>query len=80
MANDAEFFRRRDDVLADLQVANGFGVSTSGFVEGFALCLMDLSVADCPSCLQEAVGKLRSICGSAASADLFLAQCYAWYW
>ena len=80
MANNAEFFQRRDDVLADLQVANGFGVITSGFVEGFALCLMDLSVADCPSCLQEAVGKLRSICGSAASADLFLAQCYAWYW
>ncbi|KAL5133054.1 Cysteine-rich repeat secretory protein 15 [Glycine soja] len=74
VANNAEFFQRRDDVLADLQVANGFGVSTSGFVEGFALCLMDLSVADCPSCLQEAVEKLRSICGSAASADLFLAQ------
>ncbi|KAG4403550.1 hypothetical protein AAZX31_01G125700 [Glycine max] len=80
VANDAEFFRRRDDVLADLQVANGFGVSTSGFVEGFALCLGDLSMADCSSCLQEAVGKLRSICGSAASADVFLAQCYARYW
>lgn len=80
VANNAEFFQRRDDVLADLQVANGFGVITSGFVEGFALCLMDLSVADCPSCLQEAVGKLRSICGSAASADVFLAQCYARYW
>ncbi|TKY63691.1 Cysteine-rich repeat secretory protein 15 [Spatholobus suberectus] len=80
VTNDDEFFRRRDDVLADLQAANGFGVSTSGFVEGFALCLGDLSVADCSSCLAEAVGKLRSICGSAASADVFLAQCYARYW
>ncbi|CAJ1949748.1 unnamed protein product [Sphenostylis stenocarpa] len=80
VTNDAEFFRRRDDVLSDLQAANGFGVSTSGFVEGFALCLGDLNVADCSSCLQAAVGKLRSICGSAASADVFLAQCYARYW
>ncbi|XP_027337288.1 cysteine-rich repeat secretory protein 15 [Abrus precatorius] len=80
VTNDVEFFRRRDDVLADLQVANGFGVSTSGFVEGFAQCLGDLTVADCSSCLAEAVRKLKNICGSAASADVFLAQCYARYW
>ncbi|XP_014516175.1 cysteine-rich repeat secretory protein 15 [Vigna radiata var. radiata] len=80
VTSDAEFLRRRDDVLSDLQAANGFGVSSSGFVEGFALCLGDLNVADCSSCLQAAVGKLRSICGSAASADVFLAQCYARYW
>lgn len=80
VASDDEFFRRRDDVLADLQGANGFRVSTSGFVEGFAQCLGDLSAEDCSACLVEAVGKLKSSCGSAASADVFLGQCYARYW
>lgn len=80
VANDDEFFRRRDDVLSDLLEANGFRVSTSGFMEGFAQCLGDLSVEDCSSCLVEAVGKLKSMCGSAAAADVFLGQCYARYW
>lgn len=78
--NDVEFFRRRDDVLADLQTAIGFKVSSSGLVQGFAQCLGDLSSADCTSCLAEAVGKLKNLCGSAAAADVFLAQCYARYW
>lgn len=78
--NDVEFFRRRDDVLADLQAAIGFKVSSSGLVEGFAQCLGDLSSSDCSSCLGDAVGKLKSMCGSAAAADVFLGQCYARYW
>ncbi|KAG4995031.1 hypothetical protein JHK86_031858 [Glycine max] len=78
--SDVEFFHRRDDVLADLQTANGFRVSSSGIVEGFAQCLGDLSVSDCSSCIADAVGKLKSLCGSAAAADLFLGQCYARYW
>ncbi|EOX96264.1 Plasmodesmata-located protein 8 isoform 1 [Theobroma cacao] len=78
--NDVEFFRRRDDVLADLQAAIGFKVSSSGLVEGFAQCLGDLSSSDCSSCLGDAVGKLKSVCGSAAAADVFLGQCYARYW
>ena len=80
VSNDVEFFRRRDDVLGDLQAANGFRVSTSGLVEGYAQCLGDLTAADCTSCLAEAVVKLKSLCGSAASAEVFLAQCYARYW
>ncbi|KAK7293273.1 hypothetical protein RJT34_16136 [Clitoria ternatea] len=80
VTNDVEFFRRRDDVLADLQAANGFRVSSSGLVQGFAQCLGDLSVSDCSSCLVDAVGKLKSMCGSAAAADVFLGQCYARYW
>ncbi|XP_027353118.1 cysteine-rich repeat secretory protein 15-like [Abrus precatorius] len=80
VTNDGGFFERRDDVLADLQTANGFRVSSSGLVEGFAQCLGDLSVSDCSSCLADAVGKLKSLCGSAASADVFLGQCYARYW
>ncbi|XP_052170271.1 plasmodesmata-located protein 8 [Diospyros lotus] len=79
-SNDVEFFRRRDDVLADLQTAIGFRVSTSGMVEGFAQCLGDLSSADCSACLSDAVVKLKSLCGSAQAADVFLGQCYARYW
>ncbi|KAL1291854.1 hypothetical protein HN51_060350 [Arachis hypogaea] len=78
--NDVEFFRRRDDVLADLQTANGFRVSSSGLVQGFAQCLGDLTVSDCSSCLADGIGKLKSMCGSAAAADVFLGQCYARYW
>ncbi|KAL6128962.1 hypothetical protein ACLB2K_072315 [Fragaria x ananassa] len=77
---DVEFFRRRDDVLADLQGTSGFRVSSSGLVEGFAQCLGDLSQNDCSSCVADAVGKLKSLCGSAAAVDVFLAQCYAMYW
>lgn len=80
VSNDVEFFRRRDDVLADLQRAVGFRVSTSGLVEGLAQCLGDLNAADCAYCLSDAVGKLKSLCGSAEAADVFLAQCYARYW
>ncbi|XVF79859.1 hypothetical protein PTKIN_Ptkin15bG0023900 [Pterospermum kingtungense] len=80
VSNDVEFFRRRDDVLADLQAGIGFKVSSSGLVEGFAQCLGDLSSSDCSSCLGDAVGKLKSFCGSAAAADVFLGQCYARYW
>ncbi|KAF1002338.1 hypothetical protein AG4045_021517 [Apium graveolens] len=68
------------DVLADLQRAVGFRVSTSGLVEGLAQCLSDMSASDCGSCLSDAVGKLKSLCGSAEAADVFLAQCYARYW
>jgi hypothetical protein len=80
VSDDVEFFRRRDDVLADLQGASGFRVSSSGLVQGFAQCLGDLSASDCSSCLVDAVGKLKTVCGSAAAADVFLAQCYARYW
>ncbi|XAR63190.1 hypothetical protein NMG60_11023041 [Bertholletia excelsa] len=77
VSNDVEFFRRRDDVLADLQAATGFRVSSSGMVEGFAQCLGDLSPTDCSACLGAAVGQLKSLCGS---ADVYLGQCYARYW
>ncbi|PON61907.1 Gnk2-like domain containing protein [Trema orientale] len=80
VSNDVEFFRRRDDVLADLQGAISFRVSSSGLVEGFAHCVGDLNPTDCSSCLADAVGKLKTLCGSAAAADVFLAQCYVRYW
>ncbi|KAK4269763.1 hypothetical protein QN277_022877 [Acacia crassicarpa] len=79
-----EFFQRRDAVVADLTAAitNNyvFRVSRSGFVEGVSLCLGDLRAADCSSCLVEALGKMKSMCGTqAAEAAVFLAQCYVRY-
>ncbi|XP_040994993.1 plasmodesmata-located protein 8-like [Juglans microcarpa x Juglans regia] len=80
VSNDVEFYRRRDGVLADLLGAIGFRVSSSGLVQGFAQCVGDLNPTDCSSCLADAVGKLKNVCGSATAADVYLAQCYARYW
>ncbi|CAA6663310.1 unnamed protein product [Spirodela intermedia] len=77
---DTEFFRRRDDVLGDLQNGVGFRVSSSGSVEGYGQCLGDLSSGDCAACLAAAVSQLKNACGSALAADVFLGQCYARYW
>ncbi|CAL9083021.1 unnamed protein product [Musa acuminata var. zebrina] len=79
-SNDGEFFRRRDDVLADLQTGVSFRVSSSGTVQGYVQCLGDLSAADCSACLAQAVGQLKNACGSALAADIYLAQCFARYW
>lgn len=78
--NDVEFLRRRDDVITDLQGAIGFRVSSSGSVAGYAQCLGDIGATDCSSCLSDAVMKVKSLCGSAEAADVFLAQCYVRYW
>lgn len=80
VSNDAEFLKRRDAVLDNMQGAMGFRVSTSGSVEGYAQCVGDLSQADCTSCLADAVAQLKSLCRSSEAADVFLAQCYARYW
>ncbi|KAL1543406.1 plasmodesmata-located protein 8-like [Salvia divinorum] len=77
---DGEFWRRRDDVLADLGGAAGFRVSATGAVEGYAQCLGDMAAGDCSECLAEAVAKVKMLCGAAAAADVFLAQCYVRYW
>ncbi|KAF3492800.1 hypothetical protein DY000_02056752 [Brassica cretica] len=79
--NDYDFFKRRDDVLSDLESTQlGYKVSRSGLVEGYAQCVGDLSPSDCTACLAEAVGKLKNLCGSAVAAEVYLAQCYAHYW
>lgn len=80
-SGDGEFFKRRDIILNELTSTNvGFKVGVSGSVEGFSQCLGDLSNSDCESCLSEAVGRLKTLCGSAKAGDVFLGQCYARYW
>ncbi|XP_058086207.1 plasmodesmata-located protein 8 [Magnolia sinica] len=79
-SNDDEFFRKRDDVLADMQSGVGFRVRSVGTVEGVSQCMGDLSSSDCSACLSEAVSQLKNVCGSALAADVYLAQCYARYW
>ncbi|KAI5647450.1 hypothetical protein M9H77_33455 [Catharanthus roseus] len=81
ISNDAEFLKRRDDVLSDLEASeSGFRVSNSGSVEGYVQCVGDLNAGDCSSCISDAIMKVKSLCGSAAAADVFLAQCYVRYW
>ncbi|PHU04300.1 Cysteine-rich repeat secretory protein 15, partial [Capsicum chinense] len=84
LRGDGEFIRHRDNVLAGLMQgsggATGFKASSSGSIQGFAQCLGDLSPEDCSACVSEAVMKMKDMCGDAAAADVFLAQCYARYW
>ncbi|XP_051146850.1 plasmodesmata-located protein 8 [Andrographis paniculata] len=81
---DAEFVRRRDDMLADLggaaAAAAGFRVSSAGAVEGYAQCLGDLTAAECGECLAEGAAMVKSLCGAAVAGDVFLAKCYVRYW
>lgn len=82
LSHDQEFLKRRDDVLADLLQAapTGFRMSSADSVEGYAQCYGDLTVTDCSSCLSVAIMQMKSLCGSSAAADVFLAKCYARYW
>ncbi|KAI8023456.1 Plasmodesmata-located protein 6 [Camellia lanceoleosa] len=56
-----------------------FRVGGSGNVQGVAQCVQDLDLSECQDCLSEAIGRLKSECGSAASGDMFLGKCYARY-
>ncbi|KAL6969996.1 hypothetical protein U1Q18_029705 [Sarracenia purpurea var. burkii] len=69
----------RFDAVMDYLAAGGqfFRVGGSGKVQGMAQCVQDLSVGLCQDCLSEAIGQLKSNCGSAAWGDLFLGKCYA---
>ncbi|XP_054789987.1 plasmodesmata-located protein 7-like [Prosopis cineraria] len=70
----------RDAVMSGLAGSSGpFRVGGSGKVRGVAQCTGDLSFAECQDCLGEAIGRLRSDCGTADYGDMFLAKCYARY-
>lgn len=80
---DSDALTRRDAVLAYLGASDGsiklFRASSSGDVQGVTQCVGDLSPSECQDCLSEAIGRLKTECGPAASGDMFLAKCYARY-
>lgn len=81
VSHDEKSIKRRDDVLVELGEADqGFRVYSSGLFQGFSQCLGDLNRNDCSSCLEEAIVKLKSLCGSSEAGDVFLAQCYMRFW
>ncbi|KAG2708334.1 hypothetical protein I3843_05G169900 [Carya illinoinensis] len=81
---DSDALTRRDAVLAYLGTGNGgpyntYRTSNSGNVQGVAQCVGDLSPSECQDCLGNAIGLLKTQCGTAAWGDMFLAKCYVRY-
>ncbi|KAF3445186.1 hypothetical protein FNV43_RR14880 [Rhamnella rubrinervis] len=77
---DSDGMTRRDAVLGALAGSGGlYRVGGSGNVQGLAQCVGDLSFGECQDCLTEAIGRLKSDCGTANYGDMFLAKCYSRY-
>ncbi|KAI6677179.1 hypothetical protein NL676_037975 [Syzygium grande] len=83
---DTNALTRRDAVLGYIGASNGDGGAYkfyrdgwSGDVRAVAQCVQDLSPEECQDCLGEAIGQLKSNCGAARWADMFLAKCYVRY-
>ncbi|XP_013703724.2 plasmodesmata-located protein 6 [Brassica napus] len=72
---------RRDSVVGYLSTSSGgsYRVGVSGELQGVAQCTGDLSASECQDCLMEAIGRLKTDCGTAAWGDVYLAKCYARY-
>lgn len=77
---EEEAMARRDAVLAALAGSSGaYRVGGAGKVQGVAQCVGDLSAPECGDCVGEAIGRLKSDCGTADYGDMFLGKCYARY-
>lgn len=77
---DSDGMSKRDAVLAALMGSAGpYRVGGSGNVQGLAQCVGDLSLGECQDCFGEAIGRLKTDCGTANYGDMFLAKCYARY-
>ncbi|XP_050945656.1 plasmodesmata-located protein 7 isoform X2 [Cucumis melo] len=77
---EEEAMGRRDAVLGALVGASGgYRVGGAGKVQGVAQCVGDLSGSECQDCVGEAIGRLKSDCGTADFGDMFLGKCYARY-
>ncbi|KAH9314089.1 hypothetical protein KI387_022716, partial [Taxus chinensis] len=91
LGNDVNgnFYGHLTAVLTGLQSGsfingNGFRLSNSGdsrtgYVHGLAQCQGDLSLSDCNTCMAAAVQRLKDVCGSAVSGQVYLGKCYARY-
>lgn len=78
---DSDALTRRDAVLGYLEGGTQtFRVGGSGNIQGMAQCVGDLSASECQDCVSDAIGRLRSECGTSAWGDMFLAKCYARFW
>ncbi|KAJ6851992.1 cysteine-rich repeat secretory protein 11-like [Iris pallida] len=78
------FEERRDTAFANLQsgmstASNGFYATSYQAVYTMAQCEGDLSVADCATCVQQAVQKVEVECGGANSGQVYLDKCYISY-
>ncbi|KAF2316826.1 hypothetical protein GH714_042167 [Hevea brasiliensis] len=77
---ESDSLTRRDALLGYLGASDGsykpYRVGGSGDIYGVAQCVQDLSANECQDCLSDAIGRLKTDCGPAASGDLFLAKCY----
>lgn len=82
MVGDLSFLKRRDDVLGQLGISGlgFFRVSDGQGVEGYGQCLGDLNEGQCGHCLEEAVRKMKVLCGASATGDVFLSKCSVRYW
>ncbi|GAV66673.1 Stress-antifung domain-containing protein [Cephalotus follicularis] len=80
---DSNELTRRDEVLAYLAASDGtykpYRVGASGDVSGVAQCVGDLSESECQECVSEAIGRLKTECGTAPWGEVYLAKCYALY-
>lgn len=77
---DSDALTRRDSVMGYLAAGGQyFRMGSSGNVQGVVQCVQDLSLSECKDCVNEAIGRLKSDCGSAAWGDMFLGKCYARY-
>ncbi|XP_047342402.1 plasmodesmata-located protein 6-like [Impatiens glandulifera] len=71
---------RRDAVLGYLMAGGDyFRVGGSWDVQAVAQCTQDLSGGECQDCLSEAIGRVKSECGSSTWGDMFLGKCYTRY-
>lgn len=77
---ETEAMNGRDAVLSRMSGAGGaYRVGGAEKVQGVAQCVGDLSGGQCQDCLTEAIGRLKSDCGTAVYGDMYLGKCYARY-
>nr|XP_027119810.1 cysteine-rich repeat secretory protein 3-like [Coffea arabica] len=79
----AGFEERRDTALSSLEngIGSGNGFYTTSYQSVYVLgqCEGDLSASDCGQCVQTAVQRAQSECGSSISGQIYLDKCFVSY-